>query len=172
MAKKEPESKPKRAKARRTRLLALEPRMLFDGALAVDIAAQANAPAAPADAHTDAPADAHPAAEAGVRGALPQDTKEQAAPATTADAGIKGGAERAPTSSDVARESSAAASRLDPTTGRTVSVDAASGDRVLARLSDAGGPNARNEIVFIDTSIEGYQALLSGVKPDARIVLL
>src|SRR2546423_14280439 len=46
---------------RRTRMIALEPRMLFDGALGVDLAAQATAvargdaqPAAPADVHAPA----------------------------------------------------------------------------------------------------------------------
>src|SRR5882724_11381523 len=120
---------PKRPKTRRTRLLALEPRMLFDGALGVDIAAQANA-AAHADSHAEA--DAH-SAEAGVRGAVPQETKEQAAAPAQADAVLKPGAERI----------------------------------------DASAPAAqRNEIVFIDTGVEGYKDLLAGVNPNARVVLL
>src|SRR5712691_9297735 len=80
---------PKKPKTRRTRLLALEPRILFDGALGIDIAAQASA-AAHADAHADA--DAH-TAEAGTRGAVPQETKPAAAP-QEADAGLKPGVER------------------------------------------------------------------------------
>src|SRR5439155_9490732 len=104
-----------RPKTRRTRLLALEPRMLFDGALGIDIAAQASAAAQP-DAHVDA--DAH-TAEAGIRGAVPQETKPAAAP-QEADAALKPGAERL----------------------------------------DARAPAAeRNEIVFIDTGVEGYKAL-------------
>src|SRR5437660_5158222 len=129
MAKKsvsKPKSKPK---TRRTRLLALEPRMLFDGALGIDIAAQASA-AAHADSHAEA--DAH-TAEAGVRGAVPQETKEQAPAPAQADAGLKPGAER-----------------------------------IDARAPAA----ARNEIVFIDTSVEGYKSLLSDVNPNARVVLL
>ncbi|TMH66874.1 MAG: DUF4347 domain-containing protein [Betaproteobacteria bacterium] len=126
---KKPVAKAKsKPKTRRTRLLALEPRMLFDGALGIDIAAQASAAAQP-DAHVDA--DAH-TAEAGIRGAVPQETKPAAAP-QEADAALKPGAERL----------------------------------------DARAPAAeRNEIVFIDTGVEGYKALLSGVNPNARVVLL
>src|SRR6266850_3121312 len=130
MAKKtvsKPKSKPK---TRRTRLLALEPRMLFDGALGIDIAAQASAPAPHADAHADAHADT---AEAGIRGAVPQETKEAVPAGKQADAGLKPGAERL----------------------------------------DARAPvGERNEIVFIDTSVQGYQSLLSDVNPNARVVLL
>src|SRR5258708_14706864 len=127
MSKKAP---PKKPKTRRTRLLALEPRMLFDGALGIDIATQASAPAPHADAHADAHADT---AEAGIRGAVPQETKEAVPAAKQADAGLKPGAERL----------------------------------------DARAPAAeRNEIVFIDTSVEGYQSLLSRVNPNARVVLL
>src|SRR5256712_1201290 len=118
-------SKPK---TRRTRLLALEPRMLFDGALGIDIAAQASA-AAHVDPHVDA--EAH-TAEAGIRGALPQETKPAAAP-QEADAALKPGAER-----------------LDARPAAT----------------------ERNEIVFIDTKVEGYKDLLSSVNPNARVVLL
>src|SRR3989442_2221166 len=129
MAKK-PVSKAKsKPKTRRTRLLALEPRMLFDGALGIDIAAQASAAAHP-DSHAEA--DAH-TAEAGVRGAVPQETKEQAPAPAQADAGLKPGAER-----------------------------------IDARAPAA----ARNEIVFIDTGVEGYKELLAGVNPNARVILL
>src|SRR5437667_136350 len=62
-------SKPK---TRRTRLLALEPRMLFDGALGIDIAAAQASAAAHADPHVDA--EAH-TAEAGIRGAVPHGTE-------------------------------------------------------------------------------------------------
>src|SRR5260221_11072017 len=119
----------KNRKLRRPSLLALEPRMLFDGALGIDIATQASAPAPHADAHADAHADT---AEAGIRGAVPQETKEAVPAAKQADAGLKPGAER-----------------LD---ARAPAVE-------------------RNEIVFIDTSVVGYQSLLSGVNPNARVVL-
>ncbi|MBV8031020.1 MAG: DUF4347 domain-containing protein, partial [Betaproteobacteria bacterium] len=66
----------------------------------------------------------------------------------------------------------APASQIDPVTGRTITIDQASGDVVLGRLSSPSDPNAKNEIVFIDTSVQGYQSLLSGVKADAQIVLL
>src|SRR5258706_8293586 len=82
---------PKKPKTRRTRLLALEPRMLFDGALGIDIAAQASAPAPHADAHADAHADT---AEAGIRGAVPQQTKEAVPPAKQADPALKPSAQR------------------------------------------------------------------------------
>src|SRR5258706_10927486 len=82
---------PKKPKTRRTRLLALEPRMLFDGALGIDIAAQASAPAPHADAHADAHADT---AEAGIRGAVPPPTKEAVPAAKQAEPGRKPGAER------------------------------------------------------------------------------
>src|SRR5260221_13935656 len=81
---------PKKPKTRRTRLLALEPRMLFDGALGIDIAAQASAPAPHADAHADAHADT---AEAGIRRALSQQTKEAGPAAKPAGAGPKPGAQ-------------------------------------------------------------------------------
>jgi hypothetical protein len=43
MAKKKPDPKKKKSAPRRTRMIALEPRMLFDGALGVDLGAKATA---------------------------------------------------------------------------------------------------------------------------------
>ena len=63
---KKPTGKPRK---KRTKLLALEPRMLFDGALAVDLAAQAST-AQPADGHV---------ADAGVSDAKPAPTAPQEA---------------------------------------------------------------------------------------------
>jgi len=122
---KKPTGKPRK---KRTKLLALEPRMLFDGALAVDVAAQANA-APHADTH--APADAG-VTDAKAPAAVPEDTKAPAAPAQ-ADAGVKPAPER-----------------LDAQPAAT----------------------QRNEIVFIDTTVEDYKDLLANVNPNAKVVLL
>ena len=149
-------------------MIALEPRMLFDGALGIDLGAKATALLhgdTSFDAGGDAPAT--PAApepqrtEAGKAAEKPAE-KDKAAEAKAP------GQESSPTDHIVSRD---AGGEKDPVTGRTVSVDQASGDRVLARLADPAGPG-RNEIVFIDTSVAGYETLLTGVKAEATIVLL
>src|SRR3954463_7100295 len=113
---------------KRTKLLALEPRMLFDGALGADVAAQANA-TQQADTHAQADAGT---TDAKAPAAVPEDTKAPAAPAQ-ADAGVKPAPER-----------------LD---------------------AQAAGPQ-RNEVVFIDTTVEDYKDLLANVNPNAKVVLL
>ena len=111
---------------RRTRMIALEPRMLFDGALGVDLGGKASAALAfgegkPADAAADA-------------------TAAPAAPEQPQTASEKAQAER---------NEKPAVEGLEPP-----------------------GTAARNEIVFVDASVEGYEALLADVNPDARVVLL
>src|SRR5262245_16962730 len=142
--------------------------MLFDGALGFDLTAKATA-ALQGDntAHADSATPATPEAQ---RTDAPQSTSTQNTAAKPAEQAVPTG-ESAPGDHIVGSEARTAAEK-DPATGRTVTVDKASGDRVLERLVEPSGPNARNEIVFVDTSVAGYETLLTGVKPEARIVLL
>ena len=121
---------------RRTRLLALEQRVLYDGALAADVSAKISQDAPSADAGQ---ADAFeefqvPAADRSV----PVDTNARVA------------------------EKAASAKSVDDT--------ASDRDKLAADLPAL--PAERNEIVFVDTSVQGYEALLSDVNPDAKVVLL
>ena len=102
---------------RRTRMIALEPRMLFDGALGIDLGAKATA-ALQGDATA-------PAADATAPAAVPQETKSQ---------------EQA--------------------------------QKTLERLDLQAQVSGRTELVFVDTSVEGYQDLIVDVNPNASIVLL
>lgn len=45
-------------------------------------------------------------------------------------------------------------------------------DSLVASLATLDSPSDRREIVFIDTSVEDYQTLMSGIDPNAEVVLL
>lgn len=130
---------PKRPRAR-TRYLALEPRVVFDGALAADIV----------DKATEAPAQSEPTFEA---------------PAPAVDWLVA----RAP-----AQSAAATVDQRGQGTQETpvpqISSAAGESDRAADRLVSEAPP--RLEVVFVDTTVEDYQTLLTGVNPDARVVLL
>src|SRR3954465_4006405 len=132
---------------RRTRMIALEPRMLFDGALGIDLSSTATAVAR---------GDGNPVAEA----AAPASFAAPVAEAKIADTKAADANVGDPKAVDQAAAAEVAATRIDPATGRTISVDKASGDLVLGRLVEPSGAKATNEIVFIDSSVQGYEALL------------
>ncbi|HWM43575.1 MAG TPA: DUF4347 domain-containing protein, partial [Burkholderiales bacterium] len=115
----------KKRPPRRTRMLALEPRMLFDGALGIDLGAKATAALqgdASAPAETTAPAAPQAQAAASTAGAAPE---KSAVEKTAERLGI------APETAPV-----------------------------------------RNEIVFVDAAIEGRDALIAGLNPNAQVVML
>src|SRR6185295_8096846 len=123
MAKK-PDPKKKKA-PRRSRLIALEPRMLFDGALGIDLSAKATA---------------------ALQGETPAATDTSTAPA-------------APQAQDTS--SAAPADK---------SVEKSAVEKTAERLGIA--PEAapvRNEIVFVDSTIQGHEALIAGLSPAAKI---
>ncbi|MEI6722178.1 MAG: DUF4347 domain-containing protein, partial [Betaproteobacteria bacterium] len=149
-------SKAKRTRktlVRKTRYLALEPRIVFDGALAADIvdktaqtAADASKPVGATAAESDK--------------TLPAvDWTQTAAPATASD--VKSVA--VPGTPDAAAADRAAADKA--------AADKAAADRpqgVLEPVSARSG----GEILFIDTSIAGYQQLVAGVRSGVEVVLL
>lgn len=45
-------------------------------------------------------------------------------------------------------------------------------ERLVAALSGVPATETANEIVFIDTTVQGYEALLQGISPGAEVVLL
>ncbi len=115
----------KKRPPRRTRMIALEPRMLFDGALGIDLGVKATAALqgdASAPAETTAPA--APQAQAGA----------PTAPAAAEKSAVEKTAER-------------------------------------LGLAPEAAP-VRNEIVFVDSTIEGHQTLLAGMNPNAQVVML
>ena len=116
----------KKGKApRRTRMIALEPRMLFDGALGIDLSAKATA---------------------ALQGEAPAETAAPAAPQPQDTASSAPAAGQAPEKSAV--------------------------EKTAERLGLAPEAPVRNEIVFVDSTIEGHQALIAGLNPDAQVVML
>ena len=124
MAKK-PDPRKKRKAPRRTRMIALEPRMLFDGALGIDLGVKASA-------------------------ALQGETL--AATDTTAAPRIQ--------------DTSSAASAAGAVTEKSVV------EKAAERLGIAPEPPVRNEIVFVDSTIQGHEALIAGLSPNAKVVML
>lgn len=110
---------------RRTRLLALEQRVLYDGALAVDLSAKVAQDASTGDAgHADT-------------------AQEFKVPAADRSVPID-------TSARTVEKAAAAKSAADTTTDR---------DKLATDLPAL--PAERHEIVFVDTSVKGYEALLA-----------
>src|SRR5258706_15709879 len=117
------------APRRRTRMIALEPRMLFDGALGLDLSAQATAVA-------------------------------------MGDASVKTDATIPPATPEAARSEPAAAAPAALPADKDVL--AKPGDALAARTDSA----ERKEIVFVDTRVKGYEGMLAGVDPAAKVVFL
>ncbi|HEX6692869.1 MAG TPA: DUF4347 domain-containing protein, partial [Burkholderiales bacterium] len=127
-----PAQKPKASAAlkRRTRMIALEPRMLFDGALGVDLGAKATAMLR-GDVNLDSGA-----GEPAPTPAAPEPQRSEADKAKSAEKTLEKAAEKA----------------IEALEGR---------------------PGAEpKELVFVDTSVKGYQELLKDVNPKATVVLL
>ena len=175
---------------RKTRYLALEQRIVFDGALAADIADKATE--APADTAKQAPEIAAPAvdwlsrppASGADTPALPSAVPPppsaplpaaSAAPAerATGDVAARPAADTAPRSVDVSAPKS-----VDYLAPRPVDQSAALAGDTASEIDhpvatiETSPAAARVEIVFVDTSVEDYQTLIAGVDPSARVVLL
>jgi hypothetical protein len=130
---------------RRTRMIALEPRMLFDGALGIDLSAQATA-AARGDAHSVSEAAAPASFEAPRPAEKPAEKVEAAKTADPVTPAAKAEAER------------------------TQKPGEKPGDEVIDARDGAA---QRKEIVFIDAGVQDVQTLLAGINnPAARVVLL
>src|ERR1700741_542716 len=130
MAKKpDPKKKKKKAAPRRTRMIAHEPRMLFDGALGIDLSAKATA---------------------ALQGETPAATDTATAPA-------------APQAQDTA---SAA-----PAAGAAAEKSAVEKTAERLGIAPETAP-VRNEIVFVDSTVEGRDALSAGLNSNAQIVML
>ena len=148
---------------RRTRMFALEPRVLFDGALLADIVSEAGKVADAGAAQSDAAAsqvNSGQADAAAKSDAIPgADQAYSIVPATTNDG----------TPRDVAKPAAAPA---QADANRSVA-ESAQKTSEFDRVSDAvSAPAARIEIVFVDTSVEDYQALTADLNPNATVVLL
>src|SRR6185295_15041917 len=109
---------------RRSRMIALEPRMLFDGALGVDLGAKGTA---------------------ALRGDTSFDTADSPTPAAPE------------------------AQRTDTQAAEKPAEKVA--DKPVEALAARPGAEPK-ELVFVDTSVLGYQDLLKNVNPDATVVLL
>src|SRR4051794_26611120 len=125
-----PAKKPKTGAAlrRRTRMIALEPRMLFDGALGIDLGAKASAV---------------------LRGDTSFDASSDAAPTPAAPEPQRADATQKPAEKPADKAAEAP----------------------VEALQGRAGADAK-ELVFVDTSVLGYQELLKTISPDAKVVLL
>ena len=123
-----PDPRKKKKAPRRTRMIALEPRMLFDGALGIDLGVKASA---------------------ALHGETLGATDITAAPA-------------APQIQDT---SSAAQ-------GAAATADKSAVEKTAERLGIAPEGPVRNEIVFVDSTIQGHEALIAGLSPNAKVVML
>ncbi|MFM9972769.1 MAG: DUF4347 domain-containing protein, partial [Burkholderiales bacterium] len=132
--------------SKRTRYLALEPRIVFDGALGADII----------DKVVDA---THAAADPRTRQDIPS-------PAPAANIFAPADAEK---STSAAQKTTQNTEATKPASQPTESgADAERGDG----LAPAEGVESRTEIVFVDISVRDFQALLDGISPTVRVVLL
>lgn len=137
------------AGSRRTRYLALEPRVVFDGALGADVV----------DKVTQAPEASHPAAAALQATTPPADTGIAAPVGETA-------ARPTPAAEKPGQDTRSVAERTAGQTGERESL-------AEGRSGLAGDPAATGgTVVFVDTSVANYHALLNQVDRSARVVLL
>src|SRR3954462_297585 len=123
-----PAKKPKTGAAlrRRTRMIALEPRMLFDGALGIDLGAKGTAV---------------------LRGDTSFDAGDSSAPAAPE------------------------AQRSDATQKPAEKPAEKAAEKPVEAVQSKAGADAK-ELVFVDTSVLGYQDLMKTISPDAKVVLL
>ena len=151
---------------RRTRMFALEPRVLFDGALVADIVAEAGKVA-------DAGSAENQAAQAAQ---VDTSAKAAAVPGASEPVSVVPATVEVPGAAPVP---GVVASAVDRDAGKPA-VDAskpgADADKAqgLDRVSDASSDgHVRHEIVFVDTTVRDYQTLIAGIdNPNTRIVLL
>lgn len=83
-------------------------------------------------------------------------------------AGLAAGAEVA---ADSVAEAQAEAA-LDGGKDHDSSTESEETERLIAALSGAPATETSNEIVFIDTTVQGYELLLEGIDPGAEVILL
>src|SRR5262245_4311296 len=130
---------------RRTRMIALEPRMLFDGALGLDLGAKATAlvlgdqSAAAADAAAPAPA-------------TPEATKDSSSTS------------QSQTQNTVtAQQQSASATPAEKDAAEKPGAEA---------LDAASKPAEAKEVVFVDSRVTDYKSQLAGVDSKATVIFL
>ena len=139
----------RRTLVRKTRYLALEPRIVFDGALAADIV----------DKTTQTPGDAAKTADSSTASdrTLPAvDWTQTSLPAATS---VDGKSAPAAVAADKAAADKA-----------TEAANKAIDDRALP--GGVGASGGRTELIFVDTSVSGYQALIQNISPSAQVVIL
>ena len=162
-------SKPRRKSGpvrRRTRMFALEPRVLFDGALVADIVAEAGkvADAGSAESQASQAAQADTSAKAA---AVPGANEPvSVVPATVEVPGA------APVPGIVVQAADRDTSKPGVDAGKPAAT--ASNSSEFDRVSDASAATVtRHEIVFVDAGVQDVQTLLSQINnPDARVVML
>ena len=138
---------------RRTRLLALEPRVLFDGALAIDVGAKVVQDSLP-----DTSASEAIASDAAVPTAFASTRDQATSPITTeksSAAGTGDALDKAQNAADIGKDK---ATSLDDREGMEL-------DRLLTA-------EQRTEIIFVDVTVDDYQALINDVGSNVRVVLL
>jgi hypothetical protein len=85
-------------------------------------------------------------------------------------AGVATGAEVA--ADQVAEEQAEQALTPENLQAQAVNQENEQTDELVAALADVVPPADRNEIVFIDSSVEDYQSLLSAISSDAEVVFI
>jgi len=85
-------------------------------------------------------------------------------------AGVATGAEVA--ADDVAEEQTEQALTSGNLNAQAVNQENEQKDELIEALANLEPPAGRNEIVFIDSSVEDYQTLLAGIDPSVEVVLL
>src|SRR6185503_11462859 len=144
------------------RMFALEPRVLFDGALAADIVVEAGKVADAGASHAST-------------GQADASAKAAAVPGSSEPVSVAPATVEVPGATQVSSAAAPAAERDTSKPGADASKAGgeANTPKEFDRVSDAlGAPAARNEIVFVESTVTDYQVLLADVNPNARIVIL
>ena len=85
-------------------------------------------------------------------------------------AGVVTGAEVA--ADNVAEEQAEQAFTSENLEAQAVNQENEQSDELIAALADLVPPAGRNEIIFIDKSVEDYTSLISGISSDAELVFI
>ncbi|HXJ09511.1 MAG TPA: DUF4347 domain-containing protein, partial [Burkholderiales bacterium] len=148
-----PAGKPENATPRqRTRMIALEPRMLFDGALGLDLGTKATAIVL---------------GDASQASSTPPDNLAPASPEPTKDTSAATPA--APTDSTTAVVAAAQTAQSASATPAEKDALQKPGAEALDAATQKATPK---ELVFVDSRVTDYQSQLVGVDPSATIVML
>src|SRR3954466_3159628 len=135
---------------RRTRMIALEPRMLFDGALGIDLATKATAVVSADSSHSSS---------------APPDNLAPASPAQDRS----GATPAAPKDSSTAVVAAAQTAQSASATPAEKDALQKPGAEALDAVSKSAAPK---ELVFVDSRVKDYQSQLAGVDSNATIVFL